>query len=114
MTLARTTEDARWLNASAVERLGRYLRRGLRCMRNGDGPRLVGANTCVTDASVEPVGTVCASRTAMSRGLPSSSLIAMGWRSGCGERAPFPPFRASPITSWSPRRDRWQPQAPVV
>jgi isochorismate synthase len=62
MTLLPTAERTPWLDAGAVERLGRYISRALRRMRHGDGPRLVSVSTRLADPSVDPVGTVCASR----------------------------------------------------
>jgi salicylate biosynthesis isochorismate synthase len=62
MTLHPSAERTPWLDAVAVERLERHLSRGLRRLRHGDGTRLVSVTTRVADPSVEPVGTVCASR----------------------------------------------------
>ena len=62
MTLRPTAERTPWLDAGAIERLQRYVSRGLRRTRHGDGPRLVSVTTRLADLSVDPVGTVWASR----------------------------------------------------
>jgi salicylate biosynthesis isochorismate synthase len=62
MTLHPTAERTPWLDAGALERLERRISRGLRRTRRGDGPRLVSVTARVADPSIDPVGTVWASR----------------------------------------------------